>query len=77
MMPDVNGFDVVEALQRNKTTVRIPIIIVTAKDITEQDRTALSTGSDMVVEIVQKSAFTRSDFVAGVRRAIRHTSGRV
>jgi CheY-like chemotaxis protein len=77
MMPDINGFDVVEALQRNNITARIPIIIVTAKHITEQDRTALSTGSDMVVEIVQKSALTRSDFVAGVSRAIQHTSGRV
>jgi PAS domain S-box-containing protein len=77
MMPDISGFDVVEALQRNNITARIPIIIVTAQHITEQDRTTLSTGSDMVVDIVQKSAFTRSDFVAGVRRAIQHTSGRV
>jgi CheY-like chemotaxis protein len=77
MMPDISGFDVVEALQRNNITARIPIIIVTAQHITEQDRTTLSTGSDMVVEIMQKSAFTRSDFVARVRRAIQHTSGRV
>ena len=31
MMPDVNGFDVVEALQRNTDTARIPILVVTAK----------------------------------------------
>ena len=34
MMPDVNGFDVVEALQRNADTARIPILVVTAKQIT-------------------------------------------
>ncbi len=31
MMPDVSGFDVVDALQRNADTARIPIIVVTAK----------------------------------------------
>jgi CheY-like chemotaxis protein len=74
MMPDVTGFAVVEALQQNNATARIPVMIVTSKDITEQDRTALSGGSDMVVEIVEKSAFTRAEFVSGVRRAIHHTS---
>ena len=48
---------------------------MTAKSITEDDRSALCTSSDMVVEIVEKSAFNRSDFLAGVRRAIQHPSG--
>ena len=30
MMPQVSGFDVVEALQRNTDTARIPILVVTA-----------------------------------------------
>ncbi len=34
MMPDVNGFDVVEALQPDPDTARIPILVVTAKQIT-------------------------------------------
>ncbi len=76
MMPELSGFAVVEALQRDKATAAIPIVIVTAKDVTAQDRSALRDRSDMVVEIVEKSAFTRADFVAGVRRAIHHTSGK-
>jgi PAS domain S-box-containing protein len=75
MMPDISGFAVVEALQRDMATANIPIVIVTAKHITELDRTALSNG-DMVIEIVEKSAFNRTEFIAGVRRAISHTSGR-
>jgi CheY-like chemotaxis protein len=75
MMPDVSGFAVVEALQRNMATANIPIVVVTAKHITELDRTALSKG-EMVIEIVEKSAFNRAEFIAGVRRAIHHTSGR-
>ena len=31
MMPDVNGFDVVEALKQRPDTARIPILVVTAK----------------------------------------------
>jgi PAS domain S-box-containing protein len=75
MMPDVSGFAVVEALQRDMATANIPIVVVTAKHITELDRTALSKG-EMVIEIVEKSAFNRAEFIAGVRRAIHHTSGR-
>ena len=75
MMPDISGFAVVEALQRDMATASIPIVIVTAKHITELDRSALSNG-DMVIEIVEKSAFNRMEFIAGVRRAIHHTSGR-
>jgi CheY-like chemotaxis protein len=76
MMPDISGFAVVEALQRDMATANIPIVIVTAKQITELDRTALEAGSDMVIEIVEKSAFNRTEFIAGVRRAIHHTAGR-
>jgi CheY-like chemotaxis protein len=76
MMPDVSGFVVVEALQRDPTTANIPIVIVTAKDMTADDRSALDHGSEAVVEVVQKSTLSRADFVAGVRRAINHSIGR-
>ena len=38
MMPDVNGFDVVEALHEHPDTTRIPILVVTAKQISAEDR---------------------------------------
>jgi signal transduction histidine kinase/DNA-binding response OmpR family regulator len=37
VMPDVDGFDVVEALGRDERTKGIPIMIVTAKQLTEAD----------------------------------------
>jgi PAS domain S-box-containing protein len=76
MMPDIDGFAVVEALQRDLTTAHIPIIIVTAKSITAEDRSALANRSDTVVEIVEKCSFDRTEFVAGVRRALRPPGGR-
>jgi PAS domain S-box-containing protein len=72
MMPDISGFAVVEALQRDLTTSNIPIVIVTAKSITAEDRSALANTSETVVEIVEKAAFDRAEFIAGVRRAIHH-----
>ena len=38
MMPEVNGFDVVEALHEDPDTTRIPILVVTAKQISAEDR---------------------------------------
>jgi CheY-like chemotaxis protein len=70
MMPEVNGFDVVEALHAYPNTSRIPILVVTAKEITAEDRAKLK-GS--VTTIMEKAHFDSDRFVAEVRRA---TSGR-
>jgi DNA-binding response OmpR family regulator len=71
MMPDVTGFDVVEALKEDAETARIPILIVTAKRITAEDRAKLS---GYVTTIMEKVDFDRERFAAEVRRAM---SGRL
>lgn len=73
MMPDVDGFQVVETLQRDLATAHIPVIVVTAKAITALDRSTLDKSS-MVIGIVEKSGMDRTEFVAGVRRAIQQTA---
>jgi CheY-like chemotaxis protein len=70
MMPEVSGFDVVDALQRSSDTARIPIIVVTAKAITEEDRVSLNSEPGGVVCIVDKAGFNRHGFLAEVRRAL-------
>jgi PAS domain S-box-containing protein len=70
MMPEVSGFDVVEALQRNTDTARIPILVVTAKQITALDRAALNSNPGKVINIVEKAGFNSVRFVAEVRRAL-------
>ncbi len=67
MMPDVNGFDVVEALKEHPETARIPIVVVTAKQITPEDRTKLN---GYVSSIMEKSGFDPDSFIAEVRRAM-------
>jgi CheY-like chemotaxis protein len=69
-MPDVSGFDVVEALQRNAQTARIPILVVTAKQVTADDRAALGTNPDNVIRIVEKSGFNQALFIDEIRRAL-------
>jgi CheY-like chemotaxis protein len=67
MMPEVNGFDVVEALRGYPDTAHIPIMVVTAKRITAEDRTKLN---GYVATIMEKADFDRDRFMAEVRRAM-------
>jgi PAS domain S-box-containing protein len=73
MMPEVSGFDVVAALHEDPATAAIPILVVTAKHITSEDRTRLN---GFVMTIMEKSNFDRDHFIAEVRRAMagRHVA---
>jgi CheY-like chemotaxis protein len=67
MMPEVSGFDVVEALKDHPDTARIPILVVTAKQITADDRAKLSR---YAIAIMEKTEFDPDRFTAEVRRAM-------
>jgi len=67
MMPDVNGFDVVEALKEHPDTARIPILVVTAKRLTAADRAKLT---GYVMAIMEKADFSSDRFTTEVRRAM-------
>jgi len=71
MMPDITGFDVVEALRRDPSTVHIPILVVTAKPIGPEDRQALDHEPGGAITIVDKAGFDRPGFLAEVRRALQ------
>jgi CheY-like chemotaxis protein len=66
-MPDVNGFDVVEALKDDSSTAQIPIVVVTAKDLTSQDREKLD---GHILDIVGKAEFNHGRFMGEVQRAL-------
>jgi PAS domain S-box-containing protein len=67
MMPDVSGFDVVDALNLHADTARIPILVVTAKELTPGERNKLHAD---VSSIMQKGSFDRERLTAEVRRAM-------
>ena len=66
LLPEVTGFDVVEALKEHPDTARIPILVVTAKEITAEDRARLH---GHVTRIMEKTGFDDARFLAEVRRA--------
>ncbi|MGZ3159000.1 MAG: response regulator, partial [Burkholderiaceae bacterium] len=70
MMPGVSGLDVVAALTKNVDTAGIPILVVTAKEITALDRATLNSNPGKVIHIVEKAGFNRVGFIAEVKRAL-------
>jgi CheY-like chemotaxis protein len=67
MMPDVSGFDVVEALHQHPATACIPIVVVTAKELTVFERSRLQ---EHVSTIMEKGRFDGERFAREVRRAM-------
>ncbi|QDQ25647.1 response regulator [Chitinimonas arctica] len=70
VMPDVSGFEVVDALQSSPNTMGIPILVITAKQITEADRIALNCHPGKAIQIVEKAGFSHARFIREVRRAL-------
>ena len=66
-MPEVNGFDVVLALKNRADTARIPILVVTSKEITGEDRAALN---PQVIKIMEKTVISQGHFLNEVRWAL-------
>jgi len=67
MMPEVDGFAVLEALKSDKTTRSTPIIVVTAKDLTPKERDILNKG---VEALLQKGLFEQQELLADVAAAL-------
>jgi CheY-like chemotaxis protein len=67
MMPEVNGFDVVAALQEQPDTAGIPILVLTAKKVTKADRARLN---GYVAAVVEKGSLGHGLFTDEVRRAM-------
>ncbi|MEP7018261.1 MAG: PAS domain-containing protein [Actinomycetota bacterium] len=71
MMPHVTGFDVVQRLQDDPSTAGIPILVVTAREITVLDQQVLNADPSQAVRIIEKVGLNRTDFMAEVRRALQ------
>jgi signal transduction histidine kinase/DNA-binding response OmpR family regulator len=63
MMPEMDGFEFLEALRKRAEWRHIPVVVVTAKDLTEEDHRRLSGG---VEHILQKDAPTRDEMLREV-----------
>jgi signal transduction histidine kinase/CheY-like chemotaxis protein len=71
MMPEVSGFDVVAALKSDSATSHIPILILTAKDVTEEDKRMLNGD---VAAILRKGALPAVELITWLNHALPHTN---
>lgn len=67
MMPEMDGFQFVTELRQTPEWRTIPIVVVTAMNISEKERHQLN-GS--VIQILQKGAYTRDQLLAEVRELV-------
>jgi signal transduction histidine kinase/DNA-binding response OmpR family regulator len=72
MMPVMDGFEFVMQVRKEPAWRAIPIVVVTAKDITDEDRQRLQ-GS--VVGLVEKRGFGREELLEQIRELVTRTGG--
>jgi CheY-like chemotaxis protein len=64
MMPRLDGFGVLKALRENDAWAQIPVVILTAKDLTLDERMTLSQSS---VALLEKGAVPPSEVLGNLR----------
>jgi PAS domain S-box-containing protein len=67
MMPEMDGFALVTELQKREAWRSLPVIIITAKDITTADRSQLN---GYVQQILQKGAYDLEELLSRVRHLV-------
>jgi CheY-like chemotaxis protein len=67
MMPEMDGFEFLEVLRKEGRT-DIPVVVITAKELTEADRQRLNGG---VERIVSKGTGDREEFLREVRDLVK------
>jgi signal transduction histidine kinase/CheY-like chemotaxis protein len=72
LMPGMGGFEVMEALRQSPDTAGVPVLVVTAKDLSAEERERLN---GRVLSVVQKAQFDGAHFTAEVRRALGRSGG--
>jgi PAS domain S-box-containing protein len=67
MMPEMDGFAFLEALRQQDAWRSIPIVVVTAKDLTPEDRQRLN---GYVEQILQKGAYSREELLHEIHHLV-------
>ena len=68
MMPEMDGFEVVAALQKDAGWKDIPVIVITSLDLNAKDRERLNSG---VQSVLVKEKFRPEDLVERIRRLVQ------
>lgn len=68
MLPDVDGFEVLELLQNDPRLRDIPVVVFSAKDLTTDERARLQ---KQIHSVLAKSSFDRKQFLSIIEEELR------
>lgn len=71
MMPNMSGFDFIEQFRQDSDFAHIPIIVLTAQELTVEQRIWLNERVDMVL---QKGSYTRNELINEIQQLLMHSS---
>lgn len=69
VMPEMDGFEFVDELHQRAASEDVPVIVLTAKDLTAEDRKRLT---GQVRRVLQKGVHPKEELVEEVHRALRN-----
>ncbi|HEY6073377.1 MAG TPA: response regulator, partial [Anaerolineales bacterium] len=68
MMPEMDGFAVLDELRNQPDTATIPVIVSTAKELTQQEKSRMK---GQIQSLMQKGDFLNDEFLDEVRSLIK------
>ncbi len=68
MMPEMDGFSVIDAMKNDPDTANIPVIVVTAKELTKQEKERLD---GQIQSLMQKGDFMNDELLEEVRSLVK------
>ena len=66
MMPEIDGFGVIESIKANEETSSIPVIVITAKELTKTEKNRLSNK----IDVLQKGNFLNDEFLEEIKKIL-------
>jgi len=67
LMPEVTGFDVVAALRGDESTRSIPIMVLTSKNLTEEDKRQLS---GQVAAVFERNSLASAELIGWLHQLV-------
>ena len=74
LMPVMDGFEFLRTIKGKKNWKNIPVIVITSKDLTEEDQSFLSGNVD---QVIQKGKYTRKELIKHIHTTIKNSTLRI
>ena len=72
MMPEMDGFEFLEELRRHEEWRGVPVVVITARDLTNEDRQRIN---GYVEKVVQKGTYTGDSLMNELRSLVTAFAG--